>query len=306
MGRVINPKRHLRDLLKDGQSYYIGFGVKNLTTEGVNNSDLRELIKGNIKDLLVRGPKGPLKENIHGKLVRKQPERKIEVEKHIKYTRKDGTKVEYDRKFNIWEKEHLPGHQLVLYKATSPQSEIILHFPKFVMNTSDDSYLKEKLAMNICFALGGYYQLYDERFEPVIRTTATLNRKILERGIGNVSDKLEDIKERLSDGAFERDDSGNSYRFAVLQDFNITDIYDGIGGFNEYFQFEYADDDIVILENLRTGNATFIFKLSLFDRGQAFDKQMAKRHKSFLERVVHHNATEWEAVLLKYLKKKQK
>ena len=303
MGRVINPKVHLRDLLKDEQRYHIGFGVKNLTTEGVNYRDLNELIKGNIKDLLVRGAKGVLKENIHGKFVRKQPERKVEVEKHIKYTRKDGTKVEYDRKFIVWEKEHIPGYKLELYKSISPQNEVVLHFPKFVMAISDDSYSKEKLAMNIGFALGGYYQLYNESFEPIIRTTATLDRKILEKGVGNVRDKLQNIRERLSDGSYEKDGEGNSYRFAMLQDFNITDVYDGIGGFNEYFQFEYADDDIVILENLRTGNATYIFRLSKFDKDRAFDKQTARGHRSFLERVVHNNVIEWEAVLSRYLKK---
>jgi hypothetical protein len=66
MNRILNSKSHLENLLKDGDKYSIGFGVKTLTTEGLVNRDLLELIKGKLDDVLIMGKKGPLKENMSG------------------------------------------------------------------------------------------------------------------------------------------------------------------------------------------------------------------------------------------------
>jgi hypothetical protein len=165
-------------------------------------------------------------------MVRKQPERKIEVNKHIKYTRKDGTRVEYKRIFIIWEKEHLMGLRLKLYKSISPLGEIILYFKGKKYNYSQVDFYGEKLAMNICNQLAGYYELFDSSFSPILKITATLQGKILERGVGSVREKLSDLKERLNSN--DADQTSNSYRFAILQNFNITDVYDGEGSFREF------------------------------------------------------------------------
>lgn len=158
--------------------------------------------------------------------------------------------------------------------------------------------------MNIAIVLGGYFEIYNSVFEPIVPITATLGRKILEKGAGNVLDKLREIKENLN--VDSDNNSGNSYRFAVLKEHNITDVYNGIGGFNEYFQFEFADDNILILENLRAGNATFIFKLSEFNPQVTLDKQNVRKEKGFLERVVHTNLENWRSKLLRYLKPNKK
>lgn len=304
MGRVINPKGYLQNLIKEGETYHVGFGVKELTTLGIHYPEISELIKGNISELIISGKKGPLKENTNGKFVRKQPEEKTEELKRIRYTNKSGRKVDFERLYVMWKKELLHNFNLKLYKSKSPQGEIILHFSLFVMENIESHYLKVKSAMNISNLLGGYFQLFNSNFEPIVKKTGTLNRKILEKGIGNVRDKLEDMKETLAKGLFTSDNSGNSYRFAILQDFNITDVFDGLGGFNEYYHFEFANDDILILENLRNGHATYVFKLSRFDKDFVLDKQIAKGHPSFLERIVHQNIKEWDRKIGKYITKK--
>ncbi|MFU1857247.1 hypothetical protein ACK8HY_09540 [Sphingobacterium sp. NGMCC 1.201703] len=302
MGRVINALPHLEGLLSEGESFIIGFGTKSLTTEAIHYRDLGELVKGNIDDLLVRGKKGYLKENIFGKFVRKQPENKQTVNKHIKYTRKDGRLIEYDRVFEVWEKELLHKFGLILYKGRSPQDEVILHFPKMIFNSNDEMVLlRAKAAMNIASALGGYFQIYNLNLEPVLKVTATFDRKILAKGVGGISNKLEQIQQEFFGGNRTKDNSGNSYRFSVLKDYNVTDIYDGEGGFNEYFHFEFASDNIVLLENLRSGNATYIFDLSKYDKNFVLDKSNAKLHPAFLKRVIHHNLENWKIVLSNYL-----
>ncbi|WP_146060584.1 hypothetical protein [Sphingobacterium lactis] len=305
MGRIINSLPHLEGVLRNGDKFKVGFGVKSLSTEGIHYRDLNELIKGNINELLVRGKKGPLRENIHGKFVRKQPENKKVINKHIEYTRKDGVFIQYDRDFEVWEKELLHKFGLKLKRGTSPQEEVILYFDEMVFDSNDNTLLyKAKSAMNICIILGGYFQIYDDKLEPIMKITATLNRKILSKGTGNVQSKLEDLKKEFFGNGIKSDNTGNSYRFSVLQEFNVTDIYNGEGGFNEYFHFEFSNDNIVILENLRSGNATYIFDLKKYDKNFALDKTNAKRHPAFLARIIHHNLENWRTVLLTYLKKK--
>ncbi|KIA96237.1 hypothetical protein OC25_03945 [Pedobacter kyungheensis] len=305
MGRIINAESHLRDLLSDGQDYYIGFGIDQITEIGKDHLDLNDLINGKTGSFTVSGKKGPLKENVKGKFVRKQPERKETIEKHIEYySNYHGKIIEYDREFHIWEKEMAHRFELKLYRHMSPQQEMIIHFPLFNMVDDETHFLRAKAAMNICVILGGYYMIYDSKFEPALRITQHLGRKVLQSGIGTMAEKIDEIKDRLIRGDYGSDNGGNSYRFAVLEDYNASDIADGIGGFNEYLRFEFEQDDIVILENLRSGNATYVFRLSLFDKDFVLDKQTARNHKSFLDRVVHHNVAEWERMIGRYLKRK--
>jgi len=304
MNRVLNSKSHLENLLKDGDKYYIGFGVKNLTNEGALYRDLSELIKGAVNDIIVMGRKGPLKENIDGKWGRVQPERKTTRKVHIDYVNKFGTRVQYNRIYDVWEKEIIHKYRLSLHRAKSPQDELVIHFLLLEYKNEDSHFLMAKAAMNIAIYLGGYFQIYNILFEPIIPITGTFSRRILERGTGNVQDKLQDIKDRIDSKNDDEGNAGNSYRFAVLKEHYITDVYNGIGGFNEYFQFEFADDDILILENLRAGNATFIFKLSEFDPKVTLNKQNVKNERGFLERIVHTNLDSWGLNLQRYLKKK--
>lgn len=303
--RIINAKTHLEPFLKEGDKFRIGFGANSLTTDGVAYTDLRELIKGNISELLLMGKKGPLKENTTGKFVRKQPENKHQVLKHIKYTRKDGADIEYDRIFEVWEKELLHEFRLKLYRGVSPQNEIILFFKEMEYNGSDSMALfKAKAAMNLACFLGDHFMLYDEDLNPLLKITSTLDRKLLNKGYGTVSEKLDAIKEEYFGKGTSNNDSGNSYRFSVLKEFNITDVFDGEGGFNEYLLFEFANDNIAILENLRSGNATFVFDLSKFDREKPLDKTTAKQHESFKLRIVHTNINQWRDILSGFLKKR--
>ncbi|WP_343533950.1 hypothetical protein [Pedobacter sp.] len=306
MGRIINAESHLKDLLVENVKYYIGFGLNTLTDEGKNHIDLNDLISGKIREFIVSGKKGPLRENVKGKFVRKQPERKETIEKHIEYySHYHGKIISYDREFHVWEKELSHKFELKLYRHISPQGEVIIHFPLFTMVSEENHFLRAKSAMNISVILGQYFQIYNEKFEPVVKITARLNKKILEQGVGRLEDKIEEIKERIVNGDYNATDgSGNSYRFAILQDYSFSDIFDGIGGFNEYLQFEFKDDNVIILENLRTGNATYIFDYSKFDRKFVLDKQNAKSHPAYLDRVVHTNVDEWERSMVKYLKKK--
>lgn len=303
MNRVLNSSKYLKDIVQEGKIFYIGFGIKNLTELGKGHPGLLELISGTQSTIIVTGRKGPLKDNTHGKLVRKQPEQKESVWKHIHYySKRFGQNIDYDREFHVWEKTILYKYNLALEVAKTPQDEKVLHFPAFKMENSEDCYLKAGAAMNMSIALGSYFMIYDNKFEPIVPVTKVEHRKILESGNLSVSEKLEIIKEELKTQGTTETSEGNSYRFALLKEKKPTDVTIGLGGFNEYLMFEYLEDDLIILENLKTGNATYVFTLSKFNKDKALNKQSAFKDPSFLKRIIHNNLEDWQRQFKSFFK----
>lgn len=294
--RIINPAKYLKEILKENQSYYVGFGIKELTSIAQEIPEIQQLIDCIKTSYKVTGKKGPLKENIKGKMVRKQPEAKISVWKHIEYYSKRFDKdISYDREFNIWEKEKLHQFELDLKLAKTPQGELVLHFPLFKMIDDKTHFLKAGAAMNMSIVLGHYFMLYDTLFEPIIPVTKFRNKRILSAGARSISEKLQEIEKMLIDNNTGEKAQGNSYRFALLRDKKPNDVTMGTGGFNEYLMFEYEMNDLMVLENLKSGNATYVFNLETFDKSKTLDKQNASKDPSFLKRIIHDNMDDWGA-----------
>ncbi|MDX3916327.1 MAG: hypothetical protein QHC79_22495 [Pseudosphingobacterium sp.] len=303
MNRIINASKYLKGVVRDKRVFYIGFGIKSLTEIGAGNIEIKNLLSGKSTEVLLTGKKGLLKENTVGKFVRKQPEEKITIEKHIKYYHKKWEKIiEYDREYNVWAKTLLHKYNLTLEKAKTPQGETVLHFPIMKMIDNDVLYQKACSAMNLSILLGSYFMLYDSKFEPIIPVTKYEQRKILPPGSYSLAEKLEIIKENLTSSNNVDISEGNSYRFAVLKQKGVSEVTMGLGGFNEYLMFEFEEQDLIILENLKSGNATFVFRMSKFDKKRELNKQTAYKDPAFLERIIHDNQEEWTRKLDKYFK----
>ncbi len=190
---------------------------------------------------------------------------------------------------------------LVLHRSVTPQKEIILHFPIQTYVASDNHHIIATASMNIAIQLGRYYQIFDEKLEPIIPITKYKNRSILPAGqYGSVMEKLEAIERQLAASDYSETGKGNSYRFALLKEKNPTEVTAGNAGFNDYLMFEFIDDNLMVLENLKSGNATYIFDLSSFDKDLQLDKKTARSIPSFRERVVHENMNEWNRKMQKY------
>lgn len=304
MNRVLNSSKYLKGIVDDGKTFYIGFGIKNLTELGKTHPGMQNLIKGIITSILITGKKGALKENTHGKIARAQPEKKESIWKHIHYYSKRFEKdIDYDREFHIWEKVILHKYSLALEAARTPQDEIVLHFPAMIMKDAEDIFLRAGAAMNMSIALGSYFMIYDNRFEPIVPVTKFEPKRILSSGIATVEEKLETVERELQLNRTTEGSEGNSYRFAMLKEMSPSDVTMGIGGFNEYLMFEYPKDDLMILENLKTGNATFLFKLSGFDKAKEINKQNAAADPAFLKRIVHNNLEDWSKQFSAYFKR---
>ncbi|MFC4231623.1 hypothetical protein ACFOW1_06965 [Parasediminibacterium paludis] len=304
MNRVNNPAKYLQNVLQEGMKYYIGFGKDQLTKVGKENSAIVNLLSNKAKSAIVSGKSGALKENTLGKYIRKQPEHKISVWKHIEYySHHFGRQIMYDREFNIWDKELLYKYDMQLSIAKTPQGETIFYFPQLVMENNENHFFKAGAAMNMAIQLGGYFLFYDMAFEPIIPVTIVKDKSILPSGFnGSVAEKLDVIEQAMNEDNDPKDLHGNSYRFALLKEFAPDDVTMGIGGFNDYLMFEYRDRNLMVLENLRSGNATFLFDLSKFDKEKSLDKQTAKQDQSFLERIIHENMDDWSNKMGKYFK----
>ncbi len=302
VNRVINPSKYLKGIVDDGKTFYIGMGVQSLTEIGKNHPNLSQLIKGEMSSVLIKGKGGVLKENTFGKFVRKKPERKERIWKHIHYYSKRFEKeIDYNREYYVWEKELLHKYNMVLERASTPQGEIILHFPAFIMDDNYNLYLKVGAAMNMAIVLGSYYMIYDNMFEPIIPVTKVEDRKILSSGNLTLAQKLDFLDKNYVEHDGEIDLKGNSYRFAMLKEKRPSDVTIGLGGFNEYVIFEYANDNLLIFENLKSGNAPFLFKRDGFNNDVAqLNKQNAKSNPYFLKRIVHDKMESWHNKLSKF------
>lgn len=301
MGNIRNPRKHLAPLLENGDEFIIGFGVKSLTTDGVLYSDLTKLIKEEISELLVRGKKSSLRENISGKYQRIDPPKKIEELKHISYYNKKGKHISFDRIFEVWEKELVHKFNFKLFTGISPQDERIVHFEKLIYDSSDEMLmLKVKAQMNIANILGGVFSLYNNNLELIVPVSETLDRDMFRKAEGNIKEKLEIVKEFLANQT-NKESEANSYRFSVLNEFVITDVKNAKGGFNDYFIYYFENDNIVIMEHLMDKNATFIFDLSTFNIDEITDKKSARNNPAFKARIIHHNLDSWRNELSKFL-----
>jgi hypothetical protein len=303
MNRVLNPSKYLLNIVENNKTFYVGFGIQDLSNLGKGHPGIKDLISGSKTSLLVIGKKGILKENTKGKFVRKQPEQKETIWKHIHYySERFGKEIDFDREFHVWEKTLLHNYNLELEAAKTPQGEVILHFPSFTMKESEETYLKVGAAMNMSIALGSYYLIYDAHFEPIVPVTKFENKRILSAGNHSVAEKLEIIKNELLTQGNNEASKGNSYRFALLKEKSPVDVTMGLGGFNEYLMFEYPEDDLMVLENLKSGNATYLFTLSKFNKNNVLNKQNASSDPSFLKRIIHNNLDDWNKKFREFFK----
>ena len=299
MKRIINPSKYLRGIVEEGAPYYVGFGIKDLTDLGKTHPGIQDLINGVKSSVVVTGKRGPLRDNTVGKYVRKKPEVKTSIWKHIEYYSNKWEKwISYDREYNIWEKELLHKFNLELSLVRTPQNELIFIFPVFIMNNTEQHYLLAGAAMNMACALSNYHMMYDTGFEPILPVTKYKDTSLLPAGVVDrpVSEKMEIIEQNLhTDDEFES--TGNSERFAVLKEHEPVDITIGRGGFDGYLAFEFPNRNLIVLENLSSGNATYVFKLSDFDMNKGLDKQNAVKDKAFVKRIVHENISYWKSQL---------
>lgn len=303
MLRIINAEARLKDLVKDGDLFCIGFGIATLTPLAQSFSWIQDLVSKTESSRVATGKSGVLRQNTEGKKVRKQPENKVSSWRHIRYfNRKLNRFIEYDREYVVWEKETIEGFQLVLTSGITPQQEIVFYFPMLCMSTDLETLSRIKDAMNMSLSLSSYYFLFNRDLDPIVHIDKVESRYILPSANLSVLEKLQLIEDDLIDSAVEgKEEKGRSDRFFILKEKAPSEVTMGLGGFDDYFMFEYRSHNLMVLENIKTGNATYIFSLLEFDKSKELNKQLALTDPSFRKRLIH-TAGDWSRQLDDFFK----
>lgn len=97
----------------------------------------------------------------------------------------------------------------------------------------------------------------------------------------------------------EEDVTAYSKRLKVIQEYNPEVIAKGPNGFFGYIVFEFKELEIVLLESMYMGNATYVFDIRNYENIIAKNKQDVLNNNLALRRFFHYN--NWEDSIRAYL-----
>ena len=250
-------------------------------------------------------PKGSVtKVNSKGKFVRKQPVEFEVVIKRIDYVRKkDRKRIIYDRRYNIFKKNLLHKFNSKLSFVINPHNEKLVVSEKLKFNKAE--LIKATHIANIFNEIFNSFEVYDENLNPAINFNTKFDQLILPSGKlddQNNFDELIEIGKRFIKDESQQKAYQKRLQFLML--FNPDIRGKSKIGFKGYIVFGFSDMDIVILETMYSGNATYIFTKDNFENNIINDKQTVLKDKLFLKKFNH--VDNWKASVSKFLEKLKK
>lgn len=275
-------------LIKDGEKFRIC-----LPFPEYENSP--ELKKFGLPEKFIDGysflPKpisGKAKENVFGKFVRAQPEEKTQVERHISFTKKNGTKVSYDRYFNVWKKELQirPNFTFEFWENESGEkyvcSKELIFSPEYQINLENTFYL------NLFLQIFGSFEVLDESGNFPLPLDKRFDFEILPPGTKLEDDlsKIEEFTENIFGKGSEIQRSFME-RIEFIRKFKPEVAAHGTDGFAGYIVFEFQDKDFVLVESIKSGNATYIFPKENYKDLIKLDKQTIISKGLMKKRIAH-------------------
>jgi hypothetical protein len=299
--RIQNAYNYLTGFFTDGEQFYACIPFDEyLESSNLNKYKLPKQFEEGEK--FVPSPVGSnTKYNIRGKFVRKQPEEKIIEKVHIKYTRKDGTKVEYDRDFNKYIKVLQHKFEVPFMFKTNRHNEKFVITPISVISNNFHTNLLNTHAINIFLEIFSTYEVLTDKLELPLRFTRKYDFELLPKGnfdneqiehLVNIFDKFNnDPKERVA----------MHKRLKLIADLNPSGgIEKGKNGFKGYIAFKFPEKGIAIVESMYKDQATYIFDINECDELIQKDKQTILS-KSLQKDWVFHREN-WEERIKKWLK----
>lgn len=297
--RIRGIDKYLEFYLTENEEYYIG-----LLFEDYLNSPLLDMygLPKTFEEDQNRVPsqKGSVtRVNQKGKFIRKSPEEKEIVIRHIDYVRKrDRVRVQYNRKYNIYVKELLHKYNVGFNFLTNEHGQQIVVSDKLYYSKKDS--LKGTHIANMFNEIFNDFEVFDNKLNPAIHFNTKFDEIILPSGKLDNSNNLDELIEiggRFSSN--EQDNKAYQKRLKVLKDYNPDIRGKGSNGFYGYIVFGFSDLDIVILETMYAGNATYVFSSQNFEEHVVKDKQTVLQNKLHKARFFHHN--NWELSLKNYM-----
>lgn len=302
--RIRRIDKYLQFYLTENENYHLGLLFEDyLKSPFLDNYGLPKQFPQN--KYLVPAPKGSVtKVNQNGYYVRMQPEEKETVIRHIDYIRKkDSTHIEYDREYNIYKKVLLHKFKTGLNFVINQHGQQII--VSEILNYSKTDLLKGTHIANIFCEIFNDFEIYDDKLNPAIHFNTKFEQIILPSGKldnANNFDELLEIGKRFT----KNEEVINAYqkRLQVLKEFNPEIKGKGTNGFFGYIVFGFTDLNIIILETMYAGNATYVFSTDNFEQQVIKDKQTVLSNKLHQARFFHYD--NWEVNLRKFMNDKIK
>lgn len=295
MKRVNNIRKHLNGLLKDDEPFYIGItaeeysGVTNLNLYGLPNISMF------VGSILPNPVRSVSRANVRGRYVRKEPEEKVTIRRHIEYTRRrDGVHVSFDRNFYVYKKVLQHQFEIKFVLKTNMHGQKLVICEELLHNSDDHNMkMKNKHIANLFCEIFETFEIYDTDLNPAIHFNTRFDEVILPSGRLEDQTNFDDII-RLGDRFARNEDESRAFqeRLKVLQEYKPDIRGKGPKGFFGYLVFGFTDLDIIVLETIYSGNATYIFTTENFENKIISNKQEVLRRELHLQRIYHDD--NWE------------
>lgn len=299
--RIRNINNHLQFYLQENEKFRIG-----LMFEDYLNSpllDLYGLPKIFPKNLYVTPKsKGSVtRANINGKYGRKQPEEKETVIRHIDYIRrKDGTHISYNREYNIYKKVLLHKYNIGFNFIINQHNQKLVVSDELIYSNDHTHLLKNTHIINMFCEIFNDFEIYDKNLNPAIHFNTKFDKIILPSG---TLDNIYNFKDLIEiGGRFTKNDADKKAyqkRLEILQEYKPDIRGKGPNGFFGYIVFGFSEFNIILLETMYAGNATYVFSKENFENEVIQDKQTVLTNKLHLKRFFHHD--NWERKLRKFM-----
>jgi hypothetical protein len=299
--RVLKSESTLSGYLTLGEEFHIGLA---LTPDIVKGLDLKKfgLDTVNYGDVKVPKAAGPTtKANINGKVGRKQPEKKHEIEKHIDYIRKkDGRRIEYDRVYEVWEKELKHKFNIAFTFKKDVNGENTVFSPLLVFDNTPVNNMKNTHVMNVFLEVFGFSDLYRPNLSPLVKYEKSFDEEILPPGNLGERENFDALIEIAERHVSPEDLKPLLHRLELFKEFNPI-IRQSAKGLSGYYAFIFKDKGIVAAESIKRDNATYFFKEEDYENTIIKDKQDIINNNLMLKRLSH--TDNWEQNARKFLNK---
>jgi len=253
------------------------------------------------KQLVEPSPRGSVtKANSNGKYGRKQPEEFEEIIRRIDYVRKkDKVRIKYDRTYKIYKKVLIHQFKSKLYFVINKHGEQLVVSKRLKFDELDS--VESTHIANMFYEIFNEFEVYDKDLNPAIHFNTKFDNLILPSGTldENSFEELVEINKRFTKD--EEKQKAFQKRLQILKSYNPDIRGKGPAGFLGYLVFGFSDVDIVILENMYSGNATYVFTTKNFENNIISDKQTVLNQKLNEKRFFHDN--NWEKKISIYMEK---
>jgi len=299
--RIQNAYNYLIGFFTDGEQFYACIPYDEYLES--TNLDKYKLPKKFEEDKkFMPAPAGSnTKYNLKGKFVRKQPEEKTTETVHIKYHRKDGTKVEYHRDFHKYVKELQHKFQIQFIFKTNKHNEQFIITPISVVAKDYDINLLNTHCINLFLEIFNTYEVLTNNLELPLKFTRKYDFELLPSG--NFDDDqiehLVEVFEKFNNDPHEK--IALHKRLKILNDLNPSGgIEKGSNGFRGYIAFKFPEKGIAIVESMYKDQATYIFDIDKSDELIKMNKQSILQGKLYKDWVFHHE--NWEEKIRNWVK----